>query len=169
MTLNFKSEISRINENIAIEFPTITPENSIDFSNIDELACTNTKALKQQTNNRTALYREIAASTNSTKYSIKTIKVGKHIILPLDKICKNLGITYRKIYNDTYSIKLGKKTIRFTNCSNEIEINNATAVLSLPIMNIENQLYVPSDFIERYLNANVVIKKSDSKAAIIKK
>lgn len=168
--LRFSSETSRINENITIEFPTLTPENSFNFNDIGDLAIASAKALRQQSGrNIPTAPKSLQVSNNVIKYNIKPIIVGKHVILPLEQVCKNLGVTYKKNKNGSYRINSGKKTIQFTINSNEITINKASATLSLPVMMIENRLFVPQEFVEHYLGASIMLNKKDHTAAVIKK
>ena len=165
--LRFNSETSRINENIIIEFPKLTPKNSINMNDISDLAIANAKSLKQQA--VSAAPKSMLVSNNSTKYNIKPIIIGKYVMLPLEQVCKNLGVTYKKNKDGSFSIIYGNKTIKFTNGSNEITVNKASAFLSLPVMKIENRLLVPKEFIERYLDASIMLNKKDNTASVMKK
>lgn len=169
--LKFSSETSRINENIIIEFPTLTPENSINFSDIGDFAATRAKALKQQAINKKAPsgLESIQVSSNIIKYNIKPIIIGKYVMLPLEQSCKNLGVTYKKNKNGSYSISYDKKTIGFKSGSNQITVNKALATLNLPVTKVENRLFVPKEFFERYLDASVMLNKKDNTAAVFRK
>jgi hypothetical protein len=169
--LRFDSETSRINENIIIEFPTLTPENSINFNDIGDFAAASAKNIKQQASSKKtpSTPKSIQVISNAIEYNIKPIILGKHVVLPLEQVCKNLEITYKKNKDGSYNITSGQKTIRFTSNSNEITVNKAHVTLSLPVMNIENRLFVPKEFIERYLAANVMLNNKDNTAAVIKK
>lgn len=169
--LRFSSETSKINENITIEFPALTPENSINFNDLGDFAQAGGKALRQQAvaKKTPTSPKSVIVSAKAIEHNVKPIIIGKHVVLPLDQVCKSLGVTYKKGKNDSYSIAVGKKTIRFTSNSNEITVNNAPAMLSLPVMKIEDRLFVPQDFVESYLDATVAINKKDNTAAIIKK
>jgi|GEM_PF-2771657 len=171
LSLKVSSETSRINENITIEYPVLTPENTLDFNDMEDFAAVSAKAVRQQASVRKspASPESIQASSKAKEERIKPIVIGKHVILPLEPVCKSLGITYKKGKDNSYSIVYNKKTIRFTSSSNEITINNAPASLSLPVMDIENRLFVPQEFVERYLSANVVLNESDKTVTIIKK
>lgn len=173
LDLRFSSETSRINENITIEYPTLTPANSINFNDVSDLAKTSAKAIQKQVADRKAAVaaesKAVLVNSSTQKYSIKPITIGKNVILPFDQVCKALGLTYKKGKDGNYSISYGKKTIRFTSNSNEITVNNASAVLSLPVMNIENRLFVPQEFVERYLGGNIILNTEDQTAIVIKK
>ncbi len=170
-SLKFNSKVSRINENIIIEFPTLTPENSMDFNDIDTLTSASARALKQQAGNKniSAMPQITQASTNAIKYNIKPIIIGKHVILPLEDVCKNLRIAYKKNKDDTYSIIYDKRNICFSSNSNKITVNKASAVLNLPVMSIENRLLVPQEFVERYLDVSIILNKKDNTVAIFRK
>lgn len=169
--LKFNSELKRINENIAIEFPVLTPENSVNFKDMTTLGAASAKALRQPTNSSKAptAPKSIEVSNSTLKYDLKPIVIGKHVILPLEQVCKTLGVQYKKVAKDSYSLTFGKRTVNFTSNSNEITINKAPATLSLPIMKIENRLFVPECFVERYLDASVVQSERGNTAALIRK
>lgn len=169
LTLNFSSKTSRINEDIAIEFPILTPENTINFSDIGVLSKTSTKILRKQGDNKKALTtsKSIKANSKAFKYNVKPLSIGEHIIFPIKEVCKNLGVTYKENKEGSYSITNDKNIIRFTNNSYEITVNKAFAVLSFPVIKIKNRLFVPQEFVERYLHASIILNRKDHTAAVI--
>ena len=171
LSLKVSSETSRINENIIIDFPKLTPGNTIDFNDMGDFAAASAKVIRQQVSSSKSpsASKSIPASSKASQDSIKPIVIGKHVILPLEPVCKSLGITYKKDKDNSYSIVHTKKTIRFTSSSNEITVNNAPASLSLPVMDIDNRLFVPQEFVERYLGAGIVLNESDKTVTILKK
>ncbi|MDF2592133.1 MAG: hypothetical protein K0S75_1599 [Clostridia bacterium] len=171
LSLKFSSETSRINEAITIEFPALTPENSVNLNEIGDFDTGSAKTLKKQagSKNTIAAPKSIQASSNAVKYDITPIIIGNHIVLPLEPVCKNLGITYKKNKDGSYSITYGKKTVRFSKGSNKITVNKASATLSLPVSIIENRLFVPQEFVERYLGGRIILNRNDKTAAVIRK
>lgn len=163
MAMEFNTDISKINQEVNIEFPTITEENSFDFNDFVGLApIFGRKLVKQGTNSVRLDF------SNSSTEKVLPVKLGDKTFVPLEPVSRMLGIKLLSKENGEFVLNTDKGKIKGRAGSTEVMINDRKQYLPLPVMKIENQLFVPDQFVTKCMT-NGMYYNEKTKELIIQK
>lgn len=93
--------------------------------------------------------------SNSGAGGILPVKLGDKIFVPLEPVSKLLSLELEIHENGDFVLNTGKEKIAGKAGSTEVTIDGSKQHLDLPVMRIENQLFVPGQFIMRYMSTRV--------------
>lgn len=144
ITVEFNTDISNINQQVNIQLPVITEENSFDFYDFAGIAPSfGRKLVKQGTNSIMLDF------SNKSAEKVFPVKLGDKTFIPLEPVSKKLGLKLTKQKNGEFILETDSGKIRGKAGSTEVMINDRKQYLPLPVMKIENQLFVPDQFVTK--------------------
>lgn len=150
MAMEFNTDISNINQAVNIEFPVITKENSFDFNDFAGIAPSFGRKLVKQSTNSVRL-----DFSNAATEKVLPVKLGDKTFVPLEPISKKLGLKLVTQKSGEFVLNTGKGEIRGKAGSREIVVNDKKQYLPLPVMKIENQLFVPDQFVKQCMSTGM--------------
>lgn len=163
MAMEFNTDMSNINQNISINFPVITAGNSFDFDDFIGIAPSFSKSLLGYGSRTIKLDY---SSTSSEK--VYPVRLGDETFIPLEPIRKSLGFRLNEQKSGEFSLNTEKTVIKGKAGSTEVMVGDRKHNLSLPIMRIENQIFVPEQFVKDCLGIGIYYDKQ-SKTLLIQK
>lgn len=164
MAMEFNTDISNINQDTSIAFPVITAENSFDFNDFIGIAPSFGKNL--------AGYGSRAVKLDYSSASpekVYPVKLGNVTFIPLEPIIKSMGFRLTELKSGEFSINTGKTVIKGKAGTREITTGDKKQTLTLPIMRIENQLFVPEQFVKDCLGIGIYYDEQSRTLLIQKK
>jgi hypothetical protein len=163
IAMEFNTDISKINQAVNIEFPVITEANSFDFNDFAGIAPSFGRKIMNQGN------RAVKLDFSSTsREGVFPVKLGNNSFIPLEPVSKKLGLKLEAKKNGEFVISTGKGNIKGKAGSTEITVDDKQQYLPFPVMRIENQLFVPDQFVKQYLNTGIYYDE-ETKVLIIQK
>lgn len=163
MALEFNTDVSSINQDVNISFPVLTHENSFDFNDFAGIAPSFGRNILN-TGSRAVRLDFSSASTEE----IFPVKLGSKIFIPLEPVSKKLGLKLEAKKNGEFTLDTGQAVIRGKAGSTGITVDDRQQYLPLPVMRIENQLFVPGQFVKQCLNSGIYYDEK-TKVLIIQK
>lgn len=106
--------------------------------------------------------------SNTAGESLSTVKLGNKTFLPLEPVSKVLGLKLEAQKNGEFALSTDEGIIRGKAGSTEVIVNDKKQYLPLPVMKIENRLFVPDQFVKQCLNAAIYYNEKNLEL-IIKK
>lgn len=163
MAVEFNTDTSSINQNIDISLPVLTNENSFDFNSFAGIAPSLSRNLFNMGS------RSVRLDFSSTsKEQVFPVKLGSNTFIPLAPVSKKLGFKLETKKNGDFSITTDNAVVKGKAGSANVMIGDTQKQLLLPVMRIENQLFVPDQFIQQCLNKRIYFDEK-TKALIIQK
>ncbi|HWR62256.1 MAG TPA: copper amine oxidase N-terminal domain-containing protein, partial [Clostridia bacterium] len=150
MAMEFNTDTNSINQNISIDFPVITEENSFDFNDFAGIA----PSFGQNMLNMGSRSVRLDFSSTSAE-QVYPVKLGNNTFIPLEPISKKLGLKLEIKKNGEFALTTDKGIIKGKAGSTGISIDDRRQYLPLPVMKIENQLFVPDQFVRQCLNKGI--------------
>ncbi len=150
LAIEFNTDINNINQEVKIDFPVITEENSFDFNDFAGIAPSFGRKLVNQGSNAVRL-----DFSNASTEKVFPVKLGDKTFVPLEPVSQKLGLKLVSQQNGEFVLNTDKGKITGKAGSTEIMINDKKQYLPLPVMKIENQIFVPDQFIKQCLNTGM--------------
>jgi hypothetical protein len=107
--------------------------------------------------------------SNISAEEVFPVKLGNKTFLPLEPVSKALGLKLELQKNGEFVLNTDKGIIKGKAGSTEIMINDKKQYLPLPVMKIENQLFVPDQFIRQCLSTGIYYNEKNSELMILKR
>jgi len=163
LAMEFNTDTSSINQDISIDFPVITEENSFDFNDFAGIAPSFGRNMLNMGS------RSVKLDFSSTSYEqVYPVKLGSRTFIPLEPISKKLGLKLETKKNGEFALTTDKGIIKGKAGSTEVLMDDRQQYLPLPVMRIENQLFVPDQFVRQCLNKGIYFDEK-TKTLIIQK
>ena len=163
MALEFNTDISSINQDVSIGFPVLTDKNSFDFNDFAGIA---PSFGRNMLNMGSRAVKLDFSSTSSQE--VFPVKLGSKTFIPLEPISKKLGFKLEAKKNGEFVLTADKAIIKGKAGSTEVTVDDRQQYLPLPVMRIENQLFVPDQFVKQCLNTGIYYDEK-TKVLIIQK
>ncbi|MGE5677761.1 MAG: copper amine oxidase N-terminal domain-containing protein [Pseudomonadota bacterium] len=163
MAMEFNTDMSNINQDISVNLPVITAENSFDFDDFIGIAPSFGKNLIGYGSKAVKLDYSSASPDK-----VYPVKLGAETFVPLEPIRKSLGYKLTEQKSGEFSLKTGKMIIKGKAGSTEVLAGDRKYSLTLPVMRIENQIFVPEQFVKDCLGIGIYYDEQ-SKTLIIQK
>ncbi|HYF74941.1 MAG TPA: copper amine oxidase N-terminal domain-containing protein [Candidatus Nitrosocosmicus sp.] len=163
MAMEFNTDISSINQPVNIDFPVITEENSFDFNDFLGIAPTFGRKLVKQ--NASAVRMDFS---NASSEKVFPVKLGDKTFVPLEPVSRKLGLKLSVQKNGEFILNTSKGEIKGKAGSTEIMVNDKKQYLPMPVMKIENQIFVPDQFVTKCMT-NGMYYNEKTKELVIQK
>lgn len=163
MAMEFNTDTSSINQDIAIALPVLTKENSFDFNSFAGIS----PSFGHNLFNMGSRSVKLDFSSTSSE-QVFPVKLGSNTFIPLAPVSKKLGFKLEAKKNGDFSITTDNAVVKGKAGSTNVMIGDTQKQLLLPVLKIENQLFVPDQFIQRCLNKRIYFDEK-TKALIIQK
>ncbi|HYF83956.1 MAG TPA: copper amine oxidase N-terminal domain-containing protein [Clostridia bacterium] len=150
LAMEFNTDINNINQEVKIDFPVVTKENSFDFNDFVGIAPSFSRKLVKQGSNAVRL-----DFSNTSSEKVLPVKLGNKTFIPLAPISQTLGLKYELQKNGEFALNTDKGKIKGKAGSTEVMIDDKKQYLPLPVMKIENQIFVPDQFFKQCLGAGM--------------
>lgn len=161
--MEFNTDISRINQDVDIEFPVINEDNSFDFNDFVGISPSFGRKIMSQSSRAVKL-----DFSNTSSEEVFPVKLGNKTFIPLEPVSKKLGLKLEARKNGEFVLSSDRVEIKGKAGSTEIMIDDKQQYLPLPVMRIENQIFVPDQFVKQYLNTGIYYNEK-AKILIIQK
>ncbi|HYE83207.1 MAG TPA: copper amine oxidase N-terminal domain-containing protein [Clostridia bacterium] len=93
--------------------------------------------------------------SNASAGEILPVRLGDKTFVPLEPVSKIMGLKLEIQKNGEFVLNTKKEKITGKAGSTTILVNDAKHYLTFPVMKIENQIFVPDQFVMRYLSTGV--------------
>lgn len=163
MAMEFNTDTSSINQDIDVALPVLTKENSFDFNSFAGISPSFGYKLFNMGSRSVRL--DFSSTSNEQLYPVK---LGSNTFIPLAPVSKELGFKLEIKKNGDFSITTDSTVVKGKAGSTNVMIGDSQKQLLLPVMKIENQLFVPDQFIQQCLNKRLYFDEK-TKALIIQK
>lgn len=164
LAMEFNTDISKINQEVKIDFPVITEENSFDFDDFVGIAPSFSRKLVKQGSNAARL-----DFSNASNEKVFPVKLGNKTFIPLAPISKTLGLKFDLQKNGEFVLNTDNGKIKGRAGSTEIMLDDKKQYLPLPVMKIENQIFVPDQFIKQCLDTGMYYNEKTMQLMIQKR
>ncbi|MHB1392923.1 MAG: copper amine oxidase N-terminal domain-containing protein [Clostridia bacterium] len=164
LAMEFNTDISNINQEVKIDFPVITEENSFDFNDFVGIAPSFGRRLVKQGSNAVRL-----DFSNASSKEVFPVKLGDKTFVPLEPVSQKLGLKLVSQKNGEFVLSTDKGNIKGKAGSTEIMINDKRQYLPLPVMKIENQIFVPDQFIKQCIGTGMYYNEKTKELMIQKR
>ncbi len=164
MAMEFNTDIKNINQEVKIDFPVITEENSFDINDFIGIAPSFGRKLVKQ--GSSAVRRDFS---NASTEKVFPVKLGDKTFVPLHPVSQMLGLKLELQKNGEFTLSTNKGKVRGKAGSIEITIDDKKQYLPLPVMKIENQIFVPDQFIKQCLGTGMYYNEKTKELMIQKK
>lgn len=150
IAMEFNIDISSINQEVKIDFPVITEENSFDFNDFAGIAPSFSRKLLDERGSAVRI-----DFSNFAAKGVLPVKLGNKTFVPLEPVSKILGLKLETQKNGEFILNMKKGIIKGKAGSTEVMVNDKKQYLPLPVMKIENQIFVPDQFIKQCLSTGM--------------
>lgn len=155
LTIEFNTDYGNINQEVNIALPAISAENSFDLNDFIGAEPIFSRSVR------------LDFSSGSSE-TIFPVKLGDKTFIPLEPICRKLGFKLTTQKNGEFSLKTDKSIISGRAGSTEVAVDDKKQYLPLPVMKIENQIFVPDQFVTKCMT-NGMYYNSETRELIIQK
>jgi len=163
MAVEFNSDTSRINQDMDFSFPVLTKENSFDFNSFAGISPSFGYNLFNMGSRSVKL--DFSSTSNEQVYPVR---LGGNTFIPLAPVSRKLGLKLELKKNGEFSLTTDNSVVKGKAGSTEVITGDSRKQLPLPVMKIENQLFVPDQFMQQCLNKRIYFDEK-TKALIIQK
>jgi hypothetical protein len=164
LAMEFNTDIKNINQEVKIDFPVITEENSFDFNDFVGIAPSFGRKLVKQGSNAV---RHDFSNTSTEK--VLPVKLGDKTFVPLYPASQMLGLKLELQKNGEFSLNTDKGKIKGKAGSTEVMVDDKKQYLPLPVMKIENQIFVPDQFFKQCLSTGMYYNEKTRELLIQKR
>ena len=164
IAMEFNTDISNINQEVKINFPVITKENSFDFSDFVGIVPSFSRKLINQRSSAVRI-----DFSNASSEEVLPVKLGNKTFIPLEPISKKLGFKLESHKNGEFVLNTESGKIKGKAGSTEVMVNDKKQYLPLPVMKIENQLFVPDQFVKQCMSSGMYYNEKTRELVIQQK
>lgn len=164
LAVEFNTDIKNINQEVKIDFPVVTEENSFDFNDFVGIAPSFGRKLVKQGSN--AVRHDFS---NASIEKVFPVKLGDKTFVPLYPASQMLGLKLEMQKNGEFVLNTDKGKIKGKAGSTEVMIDDKKQYLPLPVMKIENQIFVPDQFFKQCLGTGMYYNEKTMELMIQKR
>lgn len=107
--------------------------------------------------------------SNAAAEGVLPVKLGNKTFVPLEPVSKMLGLKLEAQKNGEFVLNSDSNKIKGKAGSTEVMVNGKKQYLPLPVMKIENQIFVPDQFVKQCLNNRMYYNEKNGELMIQKK